>query len=241
MILESDLITSVPIGIPITNCDVKLVGDNDLPNQGEIFVAGLCNSVGYYIDSDFMSLDNVKLPPVYTSCSTNNENGGQLYFRTGDLATRLQDGDLVFLGRKDRTIKRNGQRIALEEIEDTLRGHPDTVDAAVVCKGQGETMLLIAFIILKKGGSSEGFRSWMVERLPLAMVPDRFNFTESFPVTSSGKVDYKLLADSAFLATHVQYKVADVGSCNLLEEIKKVFFSFVIIIIDFISFCFLIM
>lgn len=238
MILESDLITSVPIGIPIPNCDVKLVGDNDLPNQGEIYVAGLCNSVGYYIDSDFKSLDNVKLPPVYTSCSANNENGGQLYFRTGDLATRLHGGDLVFLGRKDQTIKRNGQRIALEEIEDTLRGHPDAVDAAVVCKGQGETMLLIAFIIVKKGGSSEGFRSWMVERLPLTMVPDRFNFTESFPVTSSGKVDYKLLADSTFVVTHVQYNVADVGSSNLLEEIKKVFFSFVIIIIDFISFCF---
>ncbi|KAF3447578.1 hypothetical protein FNV43_RR12765 [Rhamnella rubrinervis] len=223
MILESESLTSVPIGIPITNCDAVLVGDGDLPNHGEIYVAGLCNSVGYYIDSKFVTLDNVKLPSVYTSCSSDNENEGQLYFRTGDFATRLRGGDLVFLGRKDRSIKCNGQRISLEEIEDTLREHPDVVDAAVICKGQGENMLLVAFIILKEGGSSEGFRSWMVEKLPLPMVPNRFNFTESFPMTSSGKVDYELLAGSTFLAEHVQYKIADVGSSNLLQVIKKVF------------------
>lgn len=223
--MESESLTSVPIGIPITNCDVVLVGDDDLLNHGEIYVAGLCNSVGYYVDSKFMTLDYVKLPSVYTSCSSGNENGDHLHFRTGDFATRLKSGDLVFVGRKDRSIKCNGQRIALEEIEGTLRGHPDVVDAAVICKVQGESVLLIAFIMLKEGGSSEGFRYWMAEKLPLAMVPNRFNFTESFPMTSSGKVDYELLADSTFLAKHVQYKIADVGSSNLLQVIKKVFFS----------------
>lgn len=227
--MESEALTSVPIGIPIANCDVVLVGEDDLPNHGEIYVAGLCNSFGYYNDSMFISLDHVKLPQDNTICSSDITHGSPLLFRTGDFATRLQGGDLVFLGRKDRTIKRNGQRIALEEIEDTLRRHPDVLDASVICKGQGESILLVAFTILKEGRSNEGFRSniksWMVDKLPLAMIPNQFTFTESFPVSSSGKVDYELLASSTFLAKHVGEKNAEVGSSNLLQAIKKVFFS----------------
>lgn len=228
-ILESEPLTSVPIGIPIANCDVVLVGEDDLPDHGEIYVAGLCNSVGYYNDSTFISLDYVNLSQDNTSCSSDIKHGSQLLFRTGDYATRLQGGDLVFLGRRDRTIKRNGQRIALEEIEDTLRGHPDVVDASVISKRQGETILLVAFIILKEGRSNEGFRSniksWMVDKLPLAMIPNQFTFTKSFPLSSTGKVNYELLASSTFLVKHVQDKIAEVGNGNLLQVIKKVFFS----------------
>nr|XP_048331209.1 putative acyl-activating enzyme 19 isoform X4 [Ziziphus jujuba var. spinosa] len=222
-ILESEPLTSVPIGIPIANCDVVLVGEDDLPDHGEIYVAGLCNSVGYYNDSTFISLDYVNLSQDNTSCSSDIKHGSQLLFRTGDYATRLQGGDLVFLGRKDRTIKRNGQRIALEEIEDTLRGHPDVVDASVISKRQGETILLVAFIILKEGRSNEGFRSniksWMVDKLPLAMIPNQFTFTESFPLSSTGKVNYELLASSTFLVKHVQDKIAEVGNTHLSHDL----------------------
>ena len=231
MILESETLTSVPIGVPIANCDVVLVGDDDLPNQGEIYVAGLCNSTGYYSDSTFVSPGLETLPQHYASCGSEIECGDKLYFRTGDFARRLKSGDLVFLGRKDRTIKLNGQRMSLEEIEETLRRHPDVVDAAVIShkfRGEG-VMLLVAFVILEKERSDaiciSNFKSWMVGKLPIAMVPNDFIFIEAFPMTSSGKVDYELLADSTFLAKHVQYKIADVGSSNLLQVIKKVFFS----------------
>ncbi|KAL5549640.1 hypothetical protein UlMin_004871 [Ulmus minor] len=201
MILESERLTSVPIGIPIANCDVVL-GEDDIPNQGEIYVSGTCNSVGYYSNAEFV---------------------------TGDFAKRLQGGDLVFLGRKDRTIKLNGQRIALEEIENALRGHPNVADAVVIsCKVQEETMLLVAFIILKKERTIEicrsHIKSWMVDSLPSAMIPSHIIFTEAFPMSSTGKVGYELLA-SEFLAKHVQDKdnICDFGNSNLLQVINKAF------------------
>uniref|UniRef100_A0A2N9EFS9 AMP-dependent synthetase/ligase domain-containing protein n=1 Tax=Fagus sylvatica TaxID=28930 RepID=A0A2N9EFS9_FAGSY len=226
MILEMETVTSVPIGVPISNCNVVLVGENDTPNEGEIYVAGACVSSGYFSDSTFMLLDCAKLPQN-SICSSSNGCGSQLYFKTGDFARRLQSGDLVFLGRKDRTVKVNGHRVALEEIEDVLRRHPDVVDVAVISsKSQGELVVLEAFIVLREERSSEIFRSsirsWMVDRLPLAMLPNRFTITESIPVSSSGKVDYELLAGLSFLTKHIQDKIADVGSSDLLQIITTV-------------------
>lgn len=226
MILEMETLTSVPIGVPISNCDVVLVGENDTSNEGEIYVAGACVSSGYFSDSTHMFLDSVKLPQN-SICSGSIGHGNQFYFRTGDFARRLQSGDLVFLGRKDRTVKINGHRIALEEIEDVLRGHPEVVDAAVILsKGQGELVVLEAFIVLREEISSEIFRSsirsWMVDKLPLAMLPNHFTITESIPVSSSGKVDYELLAGSGFLTKQVQDKIGDTGSSDLLRIITTV-------------------
>ncbi|XP_075646000.1 putative acyl-activating enzyme 19 isoform X1 [Castanea sativa] len=227
MILEMETLTSVPIGVPISNCDVVLVGENDTSNEGEIYVAGACVSSGYFSDSTHMFLDCVKLPQN-SICSSSIGHGNQFYFRTGDFARRLQSGDLVFLGRKDRTVKVNGHRIALEEIEDVLRGHPEVVDAAVILsKGQGELVVLEAFIVLREEISSEIFRSsirsWMVDKLPLAMLPNHFTITESIPVSSSGKVDYELLAGSGFLTKQVQDKIGDTGSSDLLRIITTAF------------------
>lgn len=227
MILDMDTLTSVPIGMPISNCDVLLVGENGTPNQGEIYVGGVCVSSGYYSDSTIMSLDYAKLPQNSVGSSSSG-HGSQLYFRTGDFARRLKSGDLVFLGRKDRTVKVNGQRIALEEIEDVLRVHPDVLDAAVISsKGQWELVTLEAFIVLKEERSSKIFRSsirsWMVDKLPSVMLPNHFTFTESIPVSSSGKVDYELLASLTSLTEHVQDKIGDMGSSDLLQVVKKAF------------------
>lgn len=227
--MESETLTSVPIGTPIVNCDVVLVGDDDLANHGEIYVSGLCNSTGYYSDSTCMPLDQVKLPREYAKCGSANGYGDKLYFQTGDFAKRLQGGDLVFLGRKDRTIKLNGQRIALEEIEDELRGHPDVINVAVIShKVQGEISLLVAFLILEKERSNEilgsHMKRWLLDKLPSAMVPNCFINAEAFPTTSSGKVDYESLT-SEFLAKHAQNEIGDIGNVNLLQVIKKVCFS----------------
>lgn len=227
-ILESDSLSSVPIGIPISNCNVMLVGESDTSNEGEICVNGLCVNIGYFPDPNVMPLDYSNLSHGSLCNCSINDNESQLYFRTGDFARRLQSGDLVFLGRKDRTVKINGQRIALEEIENALRGHPDVVDAAVIFrKGQGELELLEAFIILKRTNESDEvlrscIRRWMVEKLPLVMVPNNFFFTKSFPMSATGKVDYASLAGSISMA-HIQDEIGGIKSNDLLEAITKVF------------------
>ncbi|XP_061944364.1 putative acyl-activating enzyme 19 isoform X3 [Populus nigra] len=228
-ILETEALTSIPIGLPISNCDVALICESDTSNKGEIYVGGLCVSNGYYSESTVTSFISAN-PHMDNICNSSVDNWGcQAYYRTGDFAQRLQNGDLVFLGRTDRIVKINGQRIVLEEIENTLRGHPDVADAAVISReGPGELLFLDAILLFKEREKSEDFfvrssiRKWMVDKVPLAMVPNRFVITESLPMSSTGKVDYALLARSKFLNLHVQDEIGN-ATTDLLQIIKKAF------------------
>ena len=56
--------------------------------------------------------------------------GARLY-RSGDLARRLADGDLDYLGRIDHQVKIRGHRIELGEVEDALARHPAVRESAV--------------------------------------------------------------------------------------------------------------
>lgn len=56
---------------------------------------------------------------------------GRVY-RTGDLARRLDDGSLVYLGRRDSQVQVRGNRVEPGEIEATLCNHPRVADALVV-------------------------------------------------------------------------------------------------------------
>ncbi|KAK7292530.1 hypothetical protein RJT34_15381 [Clitoria ternatea] len=229
LILKEGMLTSVPIGLPITNCDVMLPAENGVPNEGELYVGGSCISRGYYNESNIMSDVFVKLPHSYNCEDSVSACQCQLYFRTGDFVKQLPSGDFVFLGRKDRIIKVNGQRIALEEIEDLLREHPYINDAAVICRSNhADLVLLEAFIILKdKERLGEllipAFRNWMINKLPSVVLPNRFIFMESFPLSSSGKVNYALLFGSALFKKNVKDKVGDIDCGNLLQLIKKAF------------------
>lgn len=235
MILKEETLIGVPIGLPITNCDVMLIGENGASNEGELYVGGSCISRGYFNESNIMSDEFVKLPLSYGCEHSVNACQRQLYFRTGDLVKQLPSGDFIFLGRKDRIVKIHGQRIALEEVENSLREHPYINDAAVICQNLQEELVLIeAFIILKdKQKLGEllipAIRNWMINKLPSVALPNRFIFTESLPVSSSGKVNYELLVSSASLTKSVKDKVGNIGCSNLLQLIKKVRFKYMTI------------
>ncbi|XP_049936722.1 putative acyl-activating enzyme 19 isoform X3 [Nymphaea colorata] len=243
-ILETEVLSTVPIGKPIHGCKVILIGESNDSDDGEIFVGGACTSIGYLFNSasDF----------VYLRCHDESSHGilgqkdiDEMYFRTGDFARRLRSGDYVFMGRKDRLVKIHGQRISLEEVEDTLRDHPDVSDSAVtVNSSDGEQSHLIAYIILKgradvipeapaassDDGESNGFeqtasslKHWLAERLPSGMIPAHFQFLNSFPVTSSGKIDYASLAVPGLSKKRQRIHISAGLHKRHLETVKKAF------------------
>ncbi|KMT10186.1 hypothetical protein BVRB_5g119470 [Beta vulgaris subsp. vulgaris] len=223
-LLESEVVSSVPIGKPITNCNVKLIEKDGNHDEGEICVTGVCLSSGYYSEGNIMPLDYVELRE--DSVSIHERVSSKLYYRMGDFARRLSNGDLIFCGREDRTIKVNGQRIALEEVEDSLRGHPDLADASVVfCNEQEGHAFLGAILVLKDNGNSSqvlrSIRSWMVDRLPPAMIPKEIICTEEIPMSSTGKVNYTLLP--SFFAPTDDPNKGHVTCSKTLEHIKEAF------------------
>ncbi|XP_008775823.2 LOW QUALITY PROTEIN: putative acyl-activating enzyme 19 [Phoenix dactylifera] len=227
-ILEVEPLSSVPIGIPISNCKVVLVGEPDKPDEGEIYVQGACLSIGYFGEP---LIGNLIM-----------DNGTPLCYGTGDFARRLKSGDLVFLGRRDRIIKVNGQRVALEEIENTLREHPEVSDAAVTFHAtHGVPSHLDAYIVLKiigvpqeehKSHTDEqhlieglitSIRSWLVRKLPLVMIPRHFFCTNSLPISTSRKIDYAKLANSAYIAERDKSEFESSSFDSCLQIIKKAF------------------
>lgn len=198
-------------------------------NEGEIYVSGSCVFAGYF--------DDISQEPLV-------KKNHPRCFKTGDFARRLQSGDLLFIGRKDRTVKVNGQRIALEEIEDALREHPEVEDAAVVLESQGEAYELNymkAHVVLRKDAETQGkqissvgvddtekslvssIRSWLARKLPQVMIPNNYLFVESLPISFSGKVDYTALQSSASISKY-QVKEFNVSQCfhDRLQIMKQV-------------------
>lgn len=128
--------------------------------------------------------------------------GGRLYdgsepltaghwYRTGD-RVRIEHGQLVHLGRLDDQVKIRGYRIELGEIESVLRRHPDIAEVVVLAvTGADDGTDLHACYTGCKVPADEFAR--LVESLPAYMRPRGYHYRDSFPLSTVGKVDRKLL------------------------------------------------
>ncbi|MFJ6852235.1 (2,3-dihydroxybenzoyl)adenylate synthase [Streptomyces sp. NPDC091271] len=124
------------------------------------------------------------------------------FYRTGDIVRRTPTGHLVVEGRAKDQINRGGEKVAPEEIENIILGHPSVHDVSVV--GVADAYLgerTLAYVILREG--AEPLKPAAVKRLvreggvAAYKVPDLVEFVESFPQTGIGKVSKKGLRSDA--------------------------------------------
>ncbi len=118
------------------------------------------------------------------------------WYRTGDLVREDAAGDFVFVGRRDRMVKKRGYRVELGEIEASLYQHDQILEAAVVAiPDEAAGVLIRAHLSTADGGklSLIKLKKFCAERIPVYMVPDTFTFHEKLPKTSTDKIDYQRL------------------------------------------------
>jgi acetyl-CoA synthetase len=131
--------------------------------------------------------------------------------RTGDLATRDEDGYLWYQGRADDVFKAAGYRIGPSEIENCLVKHPAVINAAVVPKPDADRGALVkAFVVLapdfaaaraEPGRNPGQFDADLIAELQLHVkgklapyeYPKEIEFIDALPMTTTGKVQRRVL------------------------------------------------
>ena len=123
------------------------------------------------------------------------------YLRTRDLASKDSDGYFWYKGRSDDLIKSSGFRIGPAEIEDSLLSHEAISEAAVIGKpDQDRGSIVKAFVKLHKKYKpskelKEEIRSFVRENLAAYKAPREIEFVENFIMTSSGKINRRILRE----------------------------------------------
>ncbi len=119
---------------------------------------------------------------------------GKLY-RSGDLARRLPDGSLEFIGRRDDQVKLRGYRIELGEIEQAIL-QSDTVHSCTVLLTSDEqgNQQLSAYLVPENAMDLEKLVLNLKQQLPEYMIPSHWNLLDSMPLLANGKVDKQALS-----------------------------------------------
>jgi amino acid adenylation domain-containing protein len=188
--ISQDRTEPFPIGKTCKHLRGRVLDENgcavNTGERGELCIAGPAVMQGYW-----------NLPEQSARAFWNSD--GARWYRTGDIVTEVPDGNYIYVGRRDRMVKRRGYRVELGEIEAGLYRHSAIKEAAVVALSDAEAGVLIrAFISCREGTrpSIIEMKRFCMEVLPPYMIPDVFSFKESLPKTSTDKIDYQRLKES---------------------------------------------
>jgi amino acid adenylation domain-containing protein len=214
------------IGVPIPDLQLYVL---DVHGQivpigvaGEMYVGGAGVARGY-LNRPELSAERF-IPDPFRA------GAGRHLYRSGDLARRLPNGDLEYLGRIDHQVKIRGFRIELGEIEAAIAQEVEVREVIVLAREDvpGDRRL-VAYVVTDgpRAALVEALRGRLRDRLPEYMVPAHFVLLEAFPLTPNGKVDRKALpvpersaqAASVFVAPRTPTEEILAG---IFEEVLKV-------------------
>jgi fatty-acyl-CoA synthase len=177
------------VGRALPNVEVKIVepGTNkEVPPgvPGELCTRGYHVMKGYYKNPD-------------ATKEAIDEDG---WLHTGDLATMDENGYCRITGRLKDMIIRGGENIYPREIEEFLYKHPKILDVQVIGvpdEKYGEEVM--AWIILKEGetATAEEIREFCRGKISRHKIPRYIEFTDSYPMTASGKIQKFKLREMA--------------------------------------------
>lgn len=185
--------TKLPIGFvkadtTITIQDVDSHATQPTGQAGEIVISGPSVSKGYLNNPE-------KTAVAFTTIE------GQPAYRTGDLGMLDEQGVLHYQGRSDFQIKLHGYRIELEEVAQVLQ-HSQWIEQAVSVPRydqDGKVKQLLAIVVAKKNDFDKpilltnAIKAELKDIMMPYMMPSRFIYRESLPMTANGKTDLKTL------------------------------------------------
>lgn len=189
--------TPLPIGEPLPGVSWLLAGPDGRevtgPGQGELLVNTPYQTTGY-----------VNAPNERKFGPHPDGVPGLVYYRSGDVVTRHEDGALSVIGRSDFMVKVRGFQISTQSIEQILLDHPAVAEAAVIAIPDPVAgHRLHARLRLAEAGATDSLslRRHCAERTVRAAVPGVIEIVaDPLPKTSTGKVDRNRIKNSVLAA-----------------------------------------
>ncbi|KAA0680612.1 class I adenylate-forming enzyme family protein [Roseomonas genomospecies 6] len=190
----------LPIGAPLPGVRALIVGEDgavvERAGIGELLVSTPFQT-GSYLD-----------PAVNEGKFSRRSDGGTeaVYFHSGDLVRRHDDGSITLQGRKDFHVKVRGVRVNMQEVERAILEHGNVQEAAVIAVPDDTAGHRLHAIVRRKpeaGLNSLGLRRHCAGRLPRTAIPSGIEFVEAaLPRTSTGKVDRRQLLQTHLKGDH---------------------------------------
>ena len=175
--IETKLKRLTSIGKPLDDVEVEIVDESgqsvSVGDTGEIVARGSRMMAGYWQEE---------------SATQQTLRGGWIY--TGDLGYQDQDGYIYLSGRAKDFIKRGGEMISPEEVEQVLRSHPELDDAAVIGVLDAEWGEEVRAIVVGRAGrvNEEQIIEYCRDRLAGYKRPRSVVFVNELPRNVMGKV-----------------------------------------------------
>lgn len=169
------------VGLPLPGVSVRLLNRSLEPvaegEPGEVYLKGPNIFAGYWQREEATRASFV--------------DG---YFKTGDLATRSQDGYFTLCGRSGDLIISGGFNIYPREMEEFLQEQPEVAEAAVAGVPdavRGEVP--VAYVVLKSEVTMDTLEARCKAKLASFKVPRKFIPVDKLPRNAMGKVQKHLL------------------------------------------------
>ncbi len=177
------------VGRAMPNTEVYIVDEDGTrvgaDVEGELVVRGANVMLGYW-----------RRPEETSRVLRPGPLPGERVLYTGDRFVADAEGYLYFRGRKDDVFKSRGERVSPREIELAISEHPAVAEVAVA--GVPDPLLgsaICAYILPKSGVTltEQDLLRYCAQVLEARLVPQALEIRDSFPRTSSGKIDKRRL------------------------------------------------
>ncbi len=169
-------------GVPVPLVDLRLRGDDgsDMPWNGQ--AVGEIQVRGPFITGSYHQTQTVVSEDKFSSDG---------WLRTGDVASVDELGFVCITDRTKDLIKSGGEWISSVDLENALMAHPAVAEAAVIAipdeKWSERPLACVVFKAGQSAGSEELGAHLMRHRFAKWQLPERFEFIDAVPRTSTGK------------------------------------------------------
>ena len=211
---------NTPIGKPLDGYKAYIVDKNgeQVPDgeEGELCISGT------------MARGYINLPELTAKVFTDNpfstDDMDKRLLHTGDIAKKDENGNIIYVNRKDWMVKVNGQRVEMGEVEVVL-SKIEGIDNAVVksfTDDNGQTYIC-GYYTAQQKLSDKQIRGKLAKSLPSYMIPRFIVWVKEVALTPNGKLDRNALQAPKAEDFAIEYKAAQTDEeklvCKAFEKL----------------------